>query len=377
MSDFAFRAIAAASAGLALTLASSAHAQGGCDADTNDDGVVNGADLTVVLSQWGPCPRGTECAGDIDADGSVDGADLTALLAGWGPCVTVPAWASMIEAYPDPAIVHDATLREAITATGLAWRVRDDDTQIELVLIPPGTFQMGCSVSLAYLCSSNEGPIHTVTLTSAFYLGRYEVTQAQWQARMGSNPSLWRNPSPQVPASEVPNRPVDTVSWDTIQAFLNANSVKGSGGTSDLRLPTEAEWEFACRAGTTAAYHSLPGHPDGTNDDQLANEIAWWGSCPPCGGNSGHQTHPVGRKAGNGFGLHDMAGNAYEWVNDFTGPYPAGPVVDPTGPGSGTTRILRGGSFFDERTNLRSSKRMWSPPNHLSHRYGFRIARNP
>jgi formylglycine-generating enzyme required for sulfatase activity len=283
----------------------------------------------------------------------------------------------MIEAYPDPAIVHDATLREAITATGLAWRVRDDDTQIELVLIPPGTFQMGCSVSLAYLCSSNEGPIHTVTLTSAFYLGRYEVTQAQWQARMGSNPSLWRNPSPQVPASEVPNRPVDTVSWDTIQAFLNANSVKGSGGTSDLRLPTEAEWEFACRAGTTAAYHSLPGHPDGTNDDQLANEIAWWGSCPPCGGNSGHQTHPVGRKAGNGFGLHDMAGNAYEWVNDFTGPYPAGPVVDPTGPGSGTTRILRGGSFFDERTNLRSSKRMWSPPNHLSHRYGFRIARNP
>jgi formylglycine-generating enzyme required for sulfatase activity len=377
MSDFAFRAIAAASAGLALTLASSAHAQGGCDADTNDDGVVNGADLTVVLSQWGPCPRGTECAGDIDADGSVDGADLTALLAGWGPCVTVPAWASMIEAYPDPAIVHDATLREAITATGLAWRVRDDDTQIELVLIPPGTFQMGCSVSLAYLCSGNEGPIHTVTLTSAFYLGRYEVTQAQWQARMGSNPSLWRNPSPQVPASEVPNRPVDTVSWDTIQAFLNANSVKGSGGTSDLRLPTEAEWEFACRAGTTAAYHSLPGHPDGTNDDQLANEIAWWGSCPPCGGNSGHQTHPVGRKAGNGFGLHDMAGNAYEWVNDFTGPYPAGPVVDPTGPGSGTTRILRGGSFFDERTNLRSSKRMWSPPNHLSHRYGFRIARNP
>jgi formylglycine-generating enzyme required for sulfatase activity len=377
MSDSAFRLIAVATAGIALTLASTAHAQGACDADANGDGVVNGSDLTVVLSGWGSCTSGAACAGDINDDGSVDGTDLTALLAAWGPCVTLPSWASMIEAYPDPAIVHNAALRQAIAATGLAWRVRDNDTQIELVLIPPGTFQMGCSVSNAYLCSSNEGPVHTVTLTSAFYIGRYEVTQAQWQARMGSNPSLWRNPSPEVPASEVPNRPVDTVSWDTIQTFLNANSLQGSGGTSALRLPTEAEWEYACRAGTVTGYHSLPGYPDGTNDDQLASTIAWWGSCPPCGGNSGHQTHPVGRKAGNGFGLHDMAGNAYEWVNDLQAPYPQGPVVDPTGPSTGTTRILRGGSFADARTNLRSSKRMWYPPNHPSNRFGFRVARNP
>jgi formylglycine-generating enzyme required for sulfatase activity len=272
--------------------------------------------------------------------------------------------------------VHDATLRDAITKTGLAWRVRDTETQIEMVLIPSGTFQMGCSVSIAHLCSGNEGPVHAVTLTNAFYIGRYEVTQAQWQARMGSNPSLWRNPSPEVPLSEVPNRPVDTTSWDTIQGFLGGNSLKG-GGVPGLRLPTEAEWEYAYRAGTTTAYHSLLGNPEGTNDDQFVNDIAWWGSCPNCGGNSGHQTYPVGRKAGNGFGLHDMAGNIYEWVNDWTGPYPQGPVIDPTGPDSGTTRILRGGSFADARTNLRSSKRIWSPPNHLSNRYGFRIARNP
>ena len=358
----------------ALAAALPAHAQ--CSSDLNSDGQTDSADLAQVLSQWGACGRGSSCSGDINQDGVVDGADLGSLLAGWGPCVVVPTWATLIEAYPDPAIVHDPELRDAIAATGLAWRVRDTETQIELVLIPPGTFQRGCSVSVAHLCSGNEGPVHAVTLTNAFYLGRYEVTQAQWQARMGANPSLWRNPSPQVPASEVPNRPVDTVSWDTIQAFFNLNKFRGSGA-GGLRLPTEAEWEYAYRAGTTTAYHSLPGHPDGTNDDQVVNDIAWWGSCPNCGGNSGHQTYPVGWKAGNGYGLHDMSGNIYEWVNDWTGNYPQGPVVDPTGPDGGTTRILRGGSFSDARTNLRSSKRYWSPPSHLSHRYGFRVARNP
>lgn len=359
----------------ALAVALPAYAQ--CEGDFNADGQIDGIDLAVVLSQWGPCEDGLPCSGDVDRNGSVDAADLSTLLADWGTCITVPAWATLIEAYPDPAVVHDSVLREAIAATGLAWRVRDTETQIEMVLIPPGTFQMGCSVSIAHLCSGNEGPIHTVTLTNAFYIGRYEVTQAQWLARMGSNPSLWQNPSPQVPASEVPNRPVDTVTWEGIQGFLAGTTYKRRGSNPGLRLPTEAEWEYAYRAGTTTAYHSLPGYPAGTNDDQVVNDIAWWGSCPNCGGNSGHQTYPVGRKAGNGFGLHDMAGNIYEWVNDWTGPYPQGPVVDPTGPDSGTTRILRGGSFANARTELRSSKRIWSPPSHLSNRYGFRVVRNP
>lgn len=366
----AFSGTAIASLAIALT----SHAQ--CTSDLNGDGAVNGSDLGTMLGAWGAC-GGPGCAADLNADGSVDGVDLGLLLGGWGPCVAVPSWATLIEAYPDPAIVHDATLRGAIAATGLAWRVRDADTQIEMMLIPPGTFEMGCSTSAAHLCSGNEGPIRTVTLTNPYYIGRYEVTQAQWQARMGSNPSLWRNPSPQVPLPEVPNRPVDTVSWDTVQSFLNANSLNGSGGTADLRLPTEAEWEYAYRAGTTTAYHSMPGHPEGTDDDQVANDIAWWGSCPNCGGNSGHQTYPVGRKAGNGFGLHDMSGNIYEFVNDWSGPYPTGPEVDPTGPSTGTTRVLRGGSFADAQTNLRSSKRIWTPPSHLSNRYGFRVVRNP
>jgi formylglycine-generating enzyme required for sulfatase activity len=375
MTGFALPTPATTSTGLALALALAlapdARAGSACAADLNGDGAVNGDDLGALLGAWGGCAG---CPADLNADSLVNGDDLGVLLAGWGDCpIVTPAWATLVEARPDPTVVTDPMLRQRILATGLAWRVRDAETQIEMVLIPPGSFQMGCSVSNGLLCSGNEGPIHAVTLTGAFYIGRYEVTQAQWTARMGFNPSLWRNPSPQVPADQVPNRPVDTISWDTIQDFLGNSLV----GNAALRLPTEAEWEYAYRAGTTTAYHSLPGHPSGTNDDQLANDIAWWGSCPPCGGNSGHQTHPVGRKAGNGFGLHDMAGNVYEWVNDFTGPYPTGPVVDPTGPDTGSTRILRGGSFADERTNLRSSKRMWYPPNHLSNRFGFRVVRDP
>jgi formylglycine-generating enzyme required for sulfatase activity len=288
---------------LALAVALPARAQ--CPSDVNADGQTDAMDLAAVLAQWGVCGGKSACSGDLNDDGVVNAFDLSSVLAGWGPCVTVPSWATLIEALPDPAIVQDEALRGAIVATGLAWRVRDNETQIEFVLIPPGTFEMGCSVSVAHLCSGNEGPIHTVTLSNPFYIGRYEVTQAQWQARMGSNPSLWRNPSPEVPASEVPNRPVDTVTWDGVQGFLGATSLKG-GANPELRLPTEAEWEYAYRAGTTTAYHSLPGYPDGTNDDQVVNDIAWWGSCPNCGGNSGHQTYPVGRKAGNGFGLHDM-----------------------------------------------------------------------
>ena len=367
MNHSTLRLLGIASAGIVLALAPAARAQSACDADTNDDGTVDSADLGALLSQWGPCKA---CGSDLNRDGQVDSSDLGALLSLWGESCNPLPWATVLEQSPDPAIVTNAALRDAIVATGFPWRVRDNETQIEMVLIPPGSFQMGCSVSNAHLCSGNEGPIHTVTLTNAFYIGRYEVTQAQWTARMGSNPSLWKNPSPQVPADQVPNRPVDTTSWDTIQNFLG-----GSVNGPQLRLPTEAEWEYAYRAGTTTAYHSLPGHPDGTNDDVLANDIAWWGACPWCGGNSGNQTYPVGWKAGNGFGLHDMAGNVYEWTNDWTGPYPSFPVVNPTGSDSGPARVLRGGSFGDARTNLRASKRMWAPPNHLSNRFGFRVVR--
>jgi len=278
--------------------------------------------------------------------------------------VTTPSWATLLEAAPDPAVVTSSTLRAAITATGLAWRVRDTATQIEFVLIPPGTFNMGCSASQQYGCASQENPVHQVTLTNAFYLGRYEVTQAQWTARMGSNPSGFQSASGQVPLAQVPQRPVETVSWNTIQGFLSQTG---------MRLPTEAEWEYAYRAGTTTAFHGYTGQLSGTNDDSLLGNIAWFS------GNANSQTRPVGGKLGNGFGLHDMAGNVYEWVNDWYGSnyYSTSPSVNPPGPSSGVDRVLRGGSWINNSGNCRASFRDGNVPGNSVSFFGFRVARTP
>jgi len=280
--------------------------------------------------------------------------------------IVTPAWATLLESQPDPSVVTDANLRAAITATGLAWRVKDTATQIEFVLIPPGTFNMGCSASQQWGCWSSENPVHQVTLTNAFYMGRYEVTQAQWQARMGSNPSNFQSASTQVPLAQVPQRPVENVSWDTIQGFLSQTG---------MRLPTEAEWEYAYRAGTTTAFHGYTGQLSGTNDDNLLGNIAWFDS------NSNSQTRPVGGKLGNGFGLHDMAGNVLEWVNDWFGGnyYSTSPPVNPQGPSSGSYRVLRGGNWVYDSLNCRASDRSngFVGPVYSGINVGFRVARTP
>jgi len=334
-------------------------------ADINNNGVVDGTDLTELLSAWGT----NNADADIDGSGVVGGTDLTALLASWGPCVPgVPAWATLLEAAPNPNVVTSSTLRAAITATGLAWRVKDTATQIEMMLIPPGTFNMGCSASQSYGCSSSENPVHQVTLTNAFYLGRYEVTQAQWQARMGSNPSFFQSASTQVPLAQVPQRPVEKVSWNTVQGFLSQTG---------MRLPTEAEWEYAYRAGTTTAFHGYTGQLSGTNDDSLLGNIAWYGAC--CGGNSSAQTRPVGGKLGNGFGLHDMSGNVHEWVNDWWASdyYSTSPSVNPQGPSPGTYRVLRGGDWNGVSNGCRASFRYGLSPDYSNGNVGFRVARTP
>ncbi len=278
--------------------------------------------------------------------------------------IITPGWATLVEAQPDPAVVWDANLRGAIIATGLAWRVKDTATQIEMLLIPPGSFQMGCSGSQIG-CDFEENPVHTVTLTNAFYLGRYEVTQAQWQARMGSNPSSFQSASPQIPPWQVPNRPVERVSWTMIA---------GAGGfmaQTGMRLPTEAEWEYAYRAGTTTAFHGFAGYLNGTNDDTLVGNIAWYLS------NSSNQTRPVGGKAGNGFGLHDMAGNVGEWVNDWYGSYSSSAQMNPTGPTTSFYRVFRGSGWINGTYYLRSSFRDRTLPDQLNDRIGFRAARSP
>ncbi|MEY4103358.1 MAG: hypothetical protein RL461_560 [Planctomycetota bacterium] len=355
----------------ALVAMTARPAMGQCPGDITGNGMVNGADLGLVLAAWGS--DGTDEPGsDINADGLVNGADLAFVIGAFGPCITVPSWATLIEAAPDPAVVTSATLRAAITATGLAWRVRDTATQMEMLLIPPGSFQMGCSASGQYGCNGDENPVHTVTLTNAFYLGRYEVTQAQWQARMGSNPSYFQSASSDVPANQVPNRPVEQVSWDQIA---------GAGGfmaQTGMRLPTEAEWEYAYRAGTTTAIHGFMGYPNGTNDYSLVGHIGWY-YFNTCEASSGCETHPVGQKLGNGFGLHDMAGNVSEWVNDWysSSYYASSPAQNPPGPSSGTSRLFRGGSWYNYTYYVRGSDRDFYSPGFTSSNVGFRAARAP
>ncbi|MDI9403016.1 MAG: SUMF1/EgtB/PvdO family nonheme iron enzyme [Limnohabitans sp.] len=294
---------------------------------------------------------------------SVTGADGSANLPN-GFTYTNP-WYTVLEQDPNPFVVTSATLRNAIVATGLPWRVRDNGTNIEMVLIPPGTFIMGCSASNAFACDPSENPTHSVTLTNAFYIGRYEVTQAQWTAKMGSNPSGFQSASAEVPAAQVPLRPVEGVSWNMIQGFLS-----GTG----LRLPTEAEWEFAYRAGTTTAFHSMPGFPNGTNDDTQVGNIAWFGS------NSFGQPRPVGGKAANALGLHDMSGNVLEWMNDWYSAtyYASSPSTNPSGPATGASRVLRGGSWNIVNGSLRASRRIGITPGVMgADNVGFRVARNP
>ena len=181
--------------------------------------------------------------------------------------------------------------------------------------------------------------------------------------KMGSNPSYFRE-SNGFPNSA--NRPVEQVSWNTIHGFLSATG---------LRLPTEAEWEYACRAGTTTPFHSGPGFPNGTTNDSLVVQIAWYNSC--CGGDSGGQTHAVGGKAANALGVHDMLGNVWEWCNDWYGGYSSAAQTNPTGPASGSFRVLRGGSWNDVANYVRSSNRYDYAPGDAVNVIGFRVARAP
>ena len=266
--------------------------------------------------------------------------------------IIVPTWATLVEAMPDPTVVTDATLRAAITASGLAWRVRDTATQMEMLCVPAGTFVMGCSASTLYGCFFTELPRHSVTLTQPLYVGRYEVTQSQWQAKMGSNPSQFQGPT----YPDAANFPVERVRWNDIQPYL---------AQTGMRLLTDAEWEYSCRAGTTTAF------PNGSNEDSSVGTMAW------CVLNSGSQTHAVGGKAANALGLHDMLGNVWEWVNDWYEEYSSSAQTNPTGPVSGSYRVVRGSSWDYDMLYLRSSGRAWNVPDGQGFNTGFRVARNP
>ena len=214
---------------------------------------------------------------------------------------------------------------------------------MEFVWIPAGEFRMGSTSEEA---DAVEQPVTQVRISRGFWLGKHEVTQAEWQGLMGTNPSHF---------SGCGQCPVESVSWEDAQEFIGRLNAMDGAGT--YRLPTEAEWEYAARAGTTG--------------DRYGNldAIAW------CGGNGGSRTHPVGQKVPNAWGLYDMLGNVLEWVGDWYDGYPGGTVTDPRGPGSGSHRVLRGGGWGGNASGCRSSVRDSGPPGRRLHHLGFRLLR--
>lgn len=215
-----------------------------------------------------------------------------------------------------------------------------------MVYVEGGTFMMGATSEQGSDADSDENPIHQVTLSS-FSIGRYEVTQEEWQAVMGSNPAEFRGSK----------RPVENVSWNDCQEFIRKlNAMTGK----QFRLPSEAEWEYAARGGNRSRGYKYAGSND-------LSSVAWHDD------NSGGQTHEVGSKQPNELGLFDISGNVWEWCQDWYGGYSSSSQTNPTGPSSGSIRVFRGGCWGGNARLCRVSDRS-SFPDHRSYNLGLRLA---
>jgi len=247
--------------------------------------------------------------------------------------------------------------------------------EVPMEFIPAGSFRMG---DITGTGSGGETPVHEVLITRAFMMSRTQVTMKQYRVVMGYNPSLFRGP----------DMPVEQVSWYDAVKFCNELSrlegldpcYSGSGSNMDCnfaargyRLPTEAEWEYACRAGTETDFHTgNMTHQEKEPLDPALDRAGWYG------GNSEGSTHPVGRKEANAFYLYDMHGNVWEWCWDWyaNNYYASSPVEDPRGPASGSTRVLRGGFWNAYTRSCRSAHRNGSNiGSRLSDHGGFRLVR--
>ena len=220
--------------------------------------------------------------------------------------------------------------------------------KFQMVKIQGGTFQMGATSEQGSDAYDLEKPVHSVTL-SDYYIGQTEVTQELWQAVMGSNPSYFTGDN---------QRPVESVSWDDCQEFIEKlNRLTGK----NFRLPTEAEWEYAARGGNKSRGYKYSGS---NNPDA----VAWYDV------NSGNKTHPVAQKQSNELGLYDMSGNVYEWCQDWYGDYSSNSQTNPIGASNGGFRVLRGGSYFMDRSGVRVSFRSRYMPDCGHFNDGVRLA---
>jgi len=217
---------------------------------------------------------------------------------------------------------------------------------INMVFVKCGTKRIGCTNEP---CRNDERYAHTVNLSS-YYIGKYPVTQRQWEALMGTNPSGFIGD----------DQPVETVSWDDAQAFINKLNERSS--RKKYRLPTNAEWEYAARGGVKSNDYRYPGSNN-------VDDVAWHS------GNSDSKTHPAGAKLPNELGLYDMGGNVFEWVSDwYADGYGRGPFTNPEGPDSGSGRVVRGGSWAQDTSYCRVASRTRQPPTYKGTLVGFRLA---
>ncbi len=247
------------------------------------------------------------------------------------------SWYEIVRQDPDPAVVTDAEARARMTATKLPWKVRDLMTGIVMLLCPPGEFTMGSPASEAGR-QDNEAQ-HSVTITKAFYLSETEVTQESWQKVVGENPSEF----------QLANNPVEQVSWNDCQSFCLS---------SGLRLASESEWEYACRAGTTTAY---------SFGASITQQQANFGS----GG-----TDACGSLPANQWGFREMHGNVWEWCEDGY-QATASSMQDAVNGNSSSYRVLRGGAWGNLTYLVRSSSRLYDAPDSTYYGVGFRVARAP
>ncbi len=263
------------------------------------------------------------------------------------PFVELP-WAVVIESEPNPRVIADKDLRARIQATGLPWRVSEKISKIEMLLVPPGSYTRGASPDDPD-AKDDEKPAHTVLITKPFYLGSFEVGVADWARVMNS-----------VPPTNMIGLPVVDVSFEDIAGFLSQINAKGSG---TMRLPTEAEWEYACRGGSQAVRYG--------NIDQIAVYSQ----------NSSKHVAKIGTKQANALGFRDMLGNVWEFCEDrYSGDTyescKAG-VSDPKGPLTGFDRVRRGGAWSYDKEQARASERDSYRPNQKSNFVGFRVAHTP
>lgn len=225
--------------------------------------------------------------------------------------------------------------------------VRVGNVSFDMIKVEAGSFAMGCTSEQGGDCYNSETPYHRVTISRDYYIGKFEVTQELWEAVMGNNPSRWK----------AFDRPVENVTWNDAQKFC-AELSRMTG--RQFRLPTEAEWEYAARGGKKSTNAKYSGSSSISN-------VAWYGD------NSGGQTHSVGKLRPNELGIYDMSGNVWEWCYDWYGSYDSASQIDPMGPSSGSCRVLRGGSWYNDARSCRVSDRYDYGPGDRDGNRGFRL----